>query len=759
MLVLGMHRSGTSALARVLNLVGYAAPKNLIKANKTNTSGHWESNRIARLDDLLLEDLGQSWFSWQPASLLDISTRRKAEFLEDVISTLHSEFSDAEYAVLKEPRICRLAPLYITALNNAGITLRVILPLRNPLEVMHSLQTRNGLSQIEAALLWLRYNLDAEYNTRDQIRCFVTYEQLLDGRVTCVRHIEGALDTNFPVPASDVAPQIENFLSEGLRHHTFKTTDVVHNDVTRGWVSDAYAALLILCENPQSEHARVTLDRVRNALDQATPMLIAAIADKEEAHQAAQNKLIEERDAFERRATEEHARLLEANTRIETIERRNKNESEKSGKQLDAILKKLSEAETRAKSAEKARESLTAELGKLQKERWRLQDQLSWNNDLVHAIHASHSWRVTAPLRYITTKLRGLKNGGTTPPPQAAIPAHKDSPAAIKSEKPKKTADPHAAENMKLIEASGAFDIAYYLSQYSEAQEYKGSPLEHFYHVGWKKGYQPNAAFNAQAYLAANPDAKRQGVCPLVHYIQTGKNQPASRLLNGSGKHHGRIAVFMAISGGYDELKEPLHVSDSADYFVFTDGKVPAHSVWQARAFDFVSSEATRTARFIKTHPHLYFGEYDWAIWIDANLQMDCIPEELVAGLSSSCEIATWRHPLRDCVYEEAEECIRRGKDDNGLIEAQIEAMKARNFPVKSGLYETSVIAFRMTSTNIPSLMNAWWAEIESGSRRDQLALPFALDKVAVNLDYLSDKGICMRTDPRFHYYRHTATA
>jgi len=215
------------------------------------------------------------------------------------------------------------------------------------------------------------------------------------------------------------------------------------------------------------------------------------------------------------------------------------------------------------------------------------------------------------------------------------------------------------------------------------------------------------------------------------------------------------VAVFMAVAGPYDAIKEPETISDMADYFVFTDQDLPPNSVWQKCELEYFDADPTRMARFIKTHPHLYFSDYDWALWVDANLQLNVTPEQVIAPIVREAVLATWIHPLRNCIFDEAIECAKRSKDDDGVMDQQMKRYQAASYPALNGLFETSVMASKMGDPSIKALMNSWWAEIEQGSRRDQLSLPFIVHQHKVKVGQLAPKGVCMRSDPRFNYYRH----
>ncbi len=826
LLVLGMHRSGTSALTRCMNLLGYAAPKTLIKSNKRNLSGHWESEPIARLNDEFMA-LGElTWHDWKKGSLDRLRARDQRDFGEDLIATLASEFPEGQPCVLKGPRICRLMPYYRAALEAQKTPVRVIIPVRNPLEVMRSLSERNEMEPVDASLLWLRYVLDAVAGSQGMDRAFIAYDKFLEDPVARLSAVEEHLGSEYPIRVDAVSDQITEFLEPGLRHHTFSTIDVAHDPLTEVWVNQAYAALLVLCEDPDSNVALDTLARIRDAFDQSSDILstVSSGYKARESELKSQLALAEqssaEHVALEERFETVQQALLAVETELDenrvSAEQLKANDDELAAAQMESIgLSERLAAVQQALSEEKAKVDTTQasdastdrlrakfsndlaiktqlverqnfqlvqsekrrkksdvdlgdvlsrlkirerELRQLNRQFWRLKDELKWSKEIVRAYEGSTSWKITSPMRKIIRLVRGT--GSVAPAPEAYSPAPiadvgEAETIAIPVSTPR--SEQSKVSEVGILEKSAEFDKAYYLSHYPEAQLYPDGAEAHFLEIGWKKGLKPSATFETKAYLASHPELVSQGICPLIHFIEAGAEprQRANGASSDTQKRGGRVAVFMAISNGYDDIKEPEIVSDNADYFVFTDGDVPEGSVWQALPFEFVSNDPTRTARFVKTHPHLYFKEYDWAIWVDANLMLTCAPEDLLPSPSSSDKLLTWSHPLRDCVYDEGEECIKRSKDSEGIIGGHMASLKQRNFPRKAGLFETSVVVSKMGDAQVEEVFNVWWAEISRWSRRDQLSLPVAINALDFQVGLLARERICMRTDPRFVYFGH----
>ncbi|MBS7554198.1 sulfotransferase family protein [Ancylobacter dichloromethanicus] len=215
-----MHRSGTSALTRTINLLGAAAPQTLLAASASNERGHWESEPIVRLNDEILAACGHAWFSRGRMRVDPAAVTRANGLWDRLRATLDSEFGDASTVVLKDPRISRLVPLYREALQQAGYEVVSVLTLRNPLEVAQSIATRDRLSVERALETWLRYTLDAERATRGTVRALVAYEALLADWRGCTARMKAQLGGEWFAVTPEMASEIDAFLSPGLRHHT-----------------------------------------------------------------------------------------------------------------------------------------------------------------------------------------------------------------------------------------------------------------------------------------------------------------------------------------------------------------------------------------------------------------------------------------------------------------------------------------------------------------------------------------------------------
>src|SRR5664279_287121 len=155
-LVLGMHRSGTSALGGVLNALGAGAPKTLMAPHRENPRGFFESTILADAHDALLASAGSSWHDWRQFNPQWIGSGIAERHRQDIKRVLIDEFGDAPLIFVKDPRICRFVPFTLSVLSELNISPVAILPLRNPLEVAHSLKRSRGFAPSKSLLLWLR---------------------------------------------------------------------------------------------------------------------------------------------------------------------------------------------------------------------------------------------------------------------------------------------------------------------------------------------------------------------------------------------------------------------------------------------------------------------------------------------------------------------------------------------------------------------------------------------------------------------------
>ena len=266
-LVPGMHRSGTSALARVLNLLGCDISHALLSANEFNERGYWEDPYFLDLNDRMFQSAGLNWNSWESLSDEWYASPKPSQFVKEAKALVEQRFATSSLFVIKDPRLARLIPFWRRVLGEMGITAKAVIPLRKPSEVAASLQRRDHINVHQGQLIWLRYNLDAEYHTRGLERAFVTYDMLLDdwrGALSSVR--ENFTDFTWPRQSASAFSEIDAFLSADLRHHVERRKLAADESA---WASDVWTILQRWALGEVKKGDKDRLDVIRHAMGQA----------------------------------------------------------------------------------------------------------------------------------------------------------------------------------------------------------------------------------------------------------------------------------------------------------------------------------------------------------------------------------------------------------------------------------------------------------------------------------------------------------
>ena len=180
LIVIGMHRSGTSALSGELANLGVFMGKSLLKPQAgVNDKGFWENAKLVELNDTLLDTIVSSWDD--PVSLIRLTNTPELDeshllLMEHLIS---KEYQNCQLWGMKDPRVSVLLPFWNKVFDRLSVKPNYILMIRHPLEVANSLLKRDGFSQNKALMLWLNYNFSSYLHSNYHPRVIVDFEQLL----------------------------------------------------------------------------------------------------------------------------------------------------------------------------------------------------------------------------------------------------------------------------------------------------------------------------------------------------------------------------------------------------------------------------------------------------------------------------------------------------------------------------------------------------------------------------------------------------
>ena len=219
-IILGMHRSGTSAMGGLLHVLGVNMGINLLPPAEDNPKGFFENEKITLFNDSkLLPYLKSSYDDVIPFHREWSENAGLEPYYLEAEKVLASEYSGSALFGIKDPRMCILFPFWERVFKKLELELYTILPVRNPLEVAHSLARRNGFSIEKSFLLWSRHVLLGEFYSRSTMRVFTTYGDLLDKTEETIARLQEALGLRFPITYEDAREELGDFLDRKMRHH------------------------------------------------------------------------------------------------------------------------------------------------------------------------------------------------------------------------------------------------------------------------------------------------------------------------------------------------------------------------------------------------------------------------------------------------------------------------------------------------------------------------------------------------------------
>jgi hypothetical protein len=221
--VLGMHRSGTSVTMNLLNTFGVALSDDLMEPTEHNARGYFESREIFRLHDEIFATIGMTWRTsslviplaknwWRAAPVQSL----KAELSNIVQREL--ERHDGPWG-FKDPRTSRLLPLWLELVEELGLDPRFVLATRNPNDVAKSLFLRDQIDPIDAEILWLEHNADAVLSLRSRIDAIVDYSRWMSDPVEQARYMLERLHLDWQGTPEEISRITDEVISPHLRHH------------------------------------------------------------------------------------------------------------------------------------------------------------------------------------------------------------------------------------------------------------------------------------------------------------------------------------------------------------------------------------------------------------------------------------------------------------------------------------------------------------------------------------------------------------
>lgn len=411
LVVMGMHRSGTSALARVLSLRGATLPEKLVPANYGNSTGYWEPSSVVELNDRMFDFFGVSWDDPFAAQQLPEPGVIPSRFHSQAREILEREYRDADLFVLKDPRCTLLHGFWQGVLRSMGVRDCPIVVARPFGEVADSLLRRDSTSVASSVLLYVAYGLEAATAVAKGAS-ILTYKQLTDDWRASTDRIAKEQRFNWPRIDMQMQVEIEAFLSPS----TAAERSIHISDDLRSWATTVWTWMegramgrrpkLSALEPIQLELARsmrlfspFLADRKRRTAD-----LEVAIG-KEQAQLVQATGMLDESQALLRKTADERQLALSERDKALQVYRETDEQLSLSRDRLKAMEAELDQAKRDLVQNEQARRDAESKLSSLYAQSEHAQGDLRRQRDDTHALYKESA----AALAHAQSSYRNLE--------------------------------------------------------------------------------------------------------------------------------------------------------------------------------------------------------------------------------------------------------------------------------------------------------------------------------------------------------------
>jgi GT2 family glycosyltransferase len=447
-IVIGMHRSGTSTVMNALACLGVSLGDNLLPPGVDNPKGFFEDKSVNDLNIEMLDAIGQTWFSLSLVSDADIDKLIALGYVEKAITLLSDKTRTTTVFGFKDPRVSKLLKFWKLTFARMHCDVQYVLCLRHPLSVANSLLKRNKLPIQKGYLLWLSYNLSIVNESQDLRLIALDYDRLIESPIAHIQYLAEQL--GFAVDM-DLANQFANeFLDKELRHTTFDESALINDTCCPAVVAKAYALFnkMLVADNKNInaellqlyQENRASLDAEFLLLDSIEKSAIEYVYKITNAKELAQ--LVEERTAWAKSlelqvaetaqwaknldnqlnevcireqglrsefdvAQQNIAELIDTNSQLTWHVKDLDEQLYSAAQQLDMQSQQLNLQTQQLNLQTQQLDVQTQQLEQRAGENKELARQLSEANEQYAKIIKSHSWKITKPLRVFARLLRG----------------------------------------------------------------------------------------------------------------------------------------------------------------------------------------------------------------------------------------------------------------------------------------------------------------------------------------------------------------
>jgi len=261
--ILGMHRSGTSSVARAINLLGAYLGKDVKVCGRgpDNPEGFWEHSDICALQGRVLAGLNRTWDTAVPLPYQWHRSAAARSFSDELKKLVASDFAGRPLWAWKDPRTCLLMPLWRDVLEELETRLLCVFVVRNPIDVTHSLNKRDPIAFNKALGVWLNYCIAALDDTAGLPTVFLNYDRFLLSWESEMRRCTTVLGLDWPADEQRLREAMNSFIRPELCHNHSALTQLQN---APGPVQELYQILVDASARAtvRDEHFDETVNRL-----------------------------------------------------------------------------------------------------------------------------------------------------------------------------------------------------------------------------------------------------------------------------------------------------------------------------------------------------------------------------------------------------------------------------------------------------------------------------------------------------------------
>jgi hypothetical protein len=203
-----------------------------------------------------------------------------------------------------------------------------------------------------------------------------------------------------------------------------------------------------------------------------------------------------------------------------------------------------------------------------------------------------------------------------------------------------------------------------------------------------------------------------------------------------------KYLVLTSNVGGKDLLLDPKIKYDNCDYFAFVDNPTNLNIWQQFKSYNFSAIDqytSRRNAKIYKVLSSILFPAYEYIIWQDANHRLKVDPKDIIEKYGDF-DLLLFKHPDRNCIYQEMNEIVKRNLDTEENIIRQQRYYLSNGYPINNGLNEMTCFISKNSYT-LAQFQLSWWEHICKFSSRDQCSFNFCLWKNGKDLKIKTFSG------------------